>query len=272
MRDHLLHGPSPVAAPPPLEPVRGLILYLDKLTVSFGRTHALESLCLYVEIGELRCVVGPPGAGKTTLIDVVTGRIRPRGGEAYFRGDFDLTKHSEPEIASFGIGRTFRPPALIAGLTVLEHLVLAGLDDKRAWTTLVRAASCEERERAEQALQTVGLVEQAHRAAGTLTNGQKRWLEIGMLLTQNPRLLLLDEALADLTEPEAEKSAELFCSLASSHTLVVLERELDRVASFARRVTVLDRGRAIAEGSLEHVRNDPHVRELYVQGSSEYSG
>jgi urea transport system ATP-binding protein len=262
-----MHETAAAAAehlPPALDPARGFILYLDKITVSFDGFRALNDLSLYIEVGELRCVIGPNGAGKTTMMDVVTGKTRPDTGEAYFRGDIDLLTHSEPEIANYGIGRKFQKPTVFGQHTVLENLELAGLANKGVWPTLVRGVSREERDRISATLTTIGLAAHAHRAAGALSHGQKQWLEIGMLLMQNPRLLLVDEPVAGMTKQETETTAELLQSLAGEHSVVVVEHDMEFVRSIARRVTVLHEGHVLAEGSMDDVQNDPRVVEVYL--------
>jgi urea transport system ATP-binding protein len=242
----------------------GFILYLDKITASFDGFRALNELSLYIEVGELRCIIGPNGAGKTTMMDVITGKTRPDSGDAYFAGNVDLLKHDEPEIAGFGIGRKFQKPTVFVNHTVVENLELAGLRDKRVWPTLVKRMTPEERDRIDATLRTIGLAEHARRAAGALSHGQKQWLEIGMLLMQNPRLLLVDEPVAGMTKQETETTAELLTELAGEHSVVVVEHDMEFVRSLARKVTVLHEGRVLAEGPMDQIQNDPRVIEVYL--------
>jgi urea transport system ATP-binding protein len=239
------------------------ILYLDKISVSFDGFRALNNLNLYIERGELRCVIGPNGAGKTTMMDVITGKTRPDEGEALFAGTIDLLSHDEPEIASW-IGRKFQKPTVFVNHSVLENLELAGLRDKRVWPALVKATTSEERDRIDATLRTIGLVEQTHRPAGALSHGQKQWLEIGMLLMQNPQVLLVDEPVAGMTKQETEATAELLTGLAGEHSVVVVEHDMEFVRSIARKVTVLHQGHVLAEGPMDAIQNDARVIEVYL--------
>ncbi|HEY8518826.1 MAG TPA: urea ABC transporter ATP-binding protein UrtD [Gammaproteobacteria bacterium] len=242
----------------------GYILYLDKLTVTFDGFRALNELSLYVEEGELRCIIGPNGAGKTTLMDVVTGKTRPDSGSAYFGRTINLLEKSEPEIARLGIGRKFQKPTVFANHTVAENLELAMLPDKRVWPALLKVMSAEERDRVAATLDTIGLAAEADRPAGALSHGQKQWLEIGMLLMQNPKLLLVDEPVAGMTKQETEATAELLLSLAGEHSVVVVEHDMEFVRSIARKVTVLHEGAVLAEGPMDEIQNDPRVIEVYL--------
>ena len=239
------------------------ILYLDKISVSFDGFRALNNLSLYIERGELRCVIGPNGAGKTTMMDVITGKTRPDEGEAYFAGTVDLLKHDEPEIASF-IGRKFQKPTVFVNHSVLENLELAGLRDKRVWPALVKRTTAEERDRIDATLRTIGLAAHAQRPAGALSHGQKQWLEIGMLLQQNPQVLPVDEPVAGMTKQETETTAELLTSLAGEHSVVVVEHDMEFVRSIARKVTVLHEGHVLAEGLMEAIQNNARVIEVYL--------
>ncbi len=239
------------------------ILYLDKISVSFDGFRALNDLNLYIEAGELRCVIGPNGAGKTTMMDVITGKTRPDEGEAYFNGDVNLLAHKEPAIASW-IGRKFQKPTVFVNHTVLENLELAGLRDKRVWPTLFKQLNGEERDKIGATLRIIGLTEHASRPAGALSHGQKQWLEIGMLLMQNPRVLLVDEPVAGMTKQETETTAELLTSLAGEHSVVVVEHDMEFVRSIARKVTVLHQGHVLAEGKMDEIQNDPRVIEVYL--------
>jgi urea transport system ATP-binding protein len=242
----------------------GVVLYLEDVTVSFDGFKALNGLTLYVKTGELRCVIGPNGAGKTTMMDVVTGRTRPDHGRAFFGQALDLTRLSEVEIARAGIGRKFQKPTVFEHHTVLENLELAGARDRRARRSLLRELTPEDRRRIAETLELVRLSAEVDRPAGLLSHGQKQWLEIGMLLMQDPKLLLLDEPVAGLTDEETERSAELIRSLAGKRSVVVVEHDMDFVARLGGTVTVLDEGSVLAEGPLAKVQADPKVIEVYL--------
>ena len=248
-------------APPPL---LGKILYLERLTVSFDGFKALNGLTLYVDPGELRCIIGPNGAGKTTMMDVITGKTRPDEGTAWFGQNIDLLSLSEPEIAQAGIGRKFQKPTVFEFLSVFENLELALADDKSFWRTLMARLTPVQRERIAEVLNVIGLTAERQVLAGTLSHGQKQWLEIGMLLMQQPELLLVDEPVAGMTPQETERTAELLLSLAGKHTVMVVEHDMDFVRGIAERVTVLHEGRVLAEGDMDRVQNDPQVIEVYL--------
>ena len=242
----------------------GTLLYLDGVTVSFDGFRALNDLSLVLEPGEMRAVIGPNGAGKTTMMDVITGKTRPDTGRVVFGADTDLTKLDEPAIAALGIGRKFQKPTIFEQHSVFENLELAMKSDKRVRKTLFARLSSAERDRIADMLRRVRLTESADRPAGLLSHGQKQWLEIAMLLMQEPRLLLLDEPVAGMSDDETERTAELFLSLAGKHSLVVVEHDMAFVASIARKVTVLHEGSVLAEGPHEQVQNDPRVIEVYL--------
>src|SRR5438105_7836900 len=240
------------------------ILYLDAISVSFDGFKALNQLSLMIDAGELRCVIGPNGAGKTTMMDVVTGKTRPDAGTAFFGQTIDLTRLSEPEIADRGIGRKFQKPTVFEQHTVFENLELARKTNKRVWPTLTAKLDSAARGRILAVLDTIQLGGEAKRLAGLLSHGQKQWLEIGMLLMQEPQLLLLDEPVAGMTDDETLRSAELFLSLAGDYTLIVVEHDMDFVARIADRVTVLHEGRVIAEGSMQQVQQHEQVIEVFL--------
>jgi len=242
----------------------GTILYLENLSVSFDGFKALNDLTLYIDEGELRCIIGPNGAGKTTMMDVITGKTRPDSGVAYFGQTMDLTRMSEYEIAHVGIGRKFQKPTVFPNHTIFENLELAMAADKRVWPTLVARINQPQRERIDYVLDIIGLNEFVYRPASLLSHGQKQWLEIGMLLMQNPRLLLVDEPVAGMTHQEMDKTAELLKRLAGEHSVVVVEHDMDFVRSIAQKVTVLHEGSVLAEGSMDQVQNDPKVIEVYL--------
>ena len=247
-----------------LDESHGVVLYLDDVSVSFDGFKALNQLSLNIDVGELRCVIGPNGAGKTTMMDVITGKTRPDSGSVFFGQTIDLTRYTEAEIAHVGIGRKFQKPTIFERLSAFENLELAMKADKRVRTTLFARLGSDARDRIADTLRLIRLSEAADREAGLLSHGQKQWLEIGMLLMQEPRLLLLDEPVAGMSDDETERTAELFVSLAGKHSLVVVEHDMTFVGTIARRVTVLHEGSVLAEGSLANVQNDPRVIEVYL--------
>jgi urea transport system ATP-binding protein len=247
-----------------LDTPQGPVLYLSGVTVSFDGFRALDSLSLIVEPGELRCVIGPNGAGKTTLMDVITGKTRPDAGEAMFGEGRNLARMSEPEIARAGIGRKFQKPTIFRNHTVFENLELALATDKRVLPTLRASLTAAQRARIDELLNTIGLVQKSELKADLLSHGEKQWLEIGMLLAQDPRLLLLDEPVAGMSDEETARTGELFQSLAGKHTLVVVEHDMRFVASIGRKITVLHEGRVLVEGTMDDVRDDPRVVEVYL--------
>jgi urea transport system ATP-binding protein len=259
-------GPLPPGRPvgPGLDASHGVILYVEDVTVSFDGFKALDGLTLYIDEGELRCLIGPNGAGKTTLLDVITGKTRPDRGNVFFGQTLDLTRLSESRIAQAGIGRKFQRPTVFPAHTAFENLELAMNTGKRVRQTLFARLSGEQRDAIDGVLATVGLPSERDRPAGLLSHGQKQWLEIGMLLMQEPRLLLVDEPVAGMSQQETEKTAELLASLAGRHSVVVVEHDMDFVRKIARKVTVLHEGAVLAEGSMEQVQNDPRVIDVYL--------
>jgi urea transport system ATP-binding protein len=241
------------------------LLWLDGVTVSFDGYRALDRLTLILEPGELRCIIGPNGAGKTTMMDVITGKTRPEEGEVRFSRDrIDLTALSEEAIASLGIGRKFQRPTVFDELTVRENLELAGNPRRGILGTLFGSLDSERRQAVDRALETIGLTERRHDRAGLLSHGQKQWLELGMLLVQQPRVLLVDEPVAGMTHQEIDRTAELLASLAGDHTVVVVEHDMDFIRRIARTVTVLHEGRVLAEGTMDAVQANPAVIEVYL--------
>jgi urea transport system ATP-binding protein len=240
------------------------MLYLEDISVSFDGFKALNALTLYIDAGELRCVIGPNGASKTTMMDVITGKTRPDTGSAWFGQTTDLLKLTEPEIAEAGIGRKFQKPTVFEHHTVAENLQLAVAGNKSLWATLFAPLSTKQRERIDEVLETIRLHDRRDARAGALSHGQKQWLEIGMLLAQEPRLLLVDEPVAGMTPQEVERTAELLQSLAGKHSVMVVEHDMDFVRSIASKVTVLHEGRVLAEGSIDEVQADPRVIEVYL--------
>jgi urea transport system ATP-binding protein len=242
----------------------GVILYLEDLTVSFDGFKALNGLTLYVGTGELRCIIGPNGAGKTTMMDVITGKTRPDHGSAWFGQTMDLLSLTEPEIAEAGIGRKFQKPTVFEKHTAFENLELALAGSRSVWRNLTAKLNGEQRDRIDQVLGMIGLTGAADTQGGVLSHGQKQWLEIGMLLMQSPRLLLVDEPVAGMTPQEVEKTAELLLSLAGTHSVVVVEHDMEFVRRIARKVTVLHQGSVLAEGTMDQVQADPRVIEVYL--------
>lgn len=243
---------------------KGLILYLEGISVSFDGFWALSELNLYIEKGELRCIIGPNGAGKTTLMDVITGKTRPDKGTAYFGQNIDLLSKTEPEIASLGIGRKFQKPTVFEAHSVFENLELAMEADKRVWKSLVASLSGEQRDSIDDVLLLIGLSDARNSQAGSLSHGQKQWLEIGMLLMQNPALLLIDEPVAGMTQQESEATAELLTQLAGEHSVIVVEHDMEFVRSIAKTVTVLHEGSILAEGPFHKVQENQFVRKVYL--------
>jgi urea transport system ATP-binding protein len=243
---------------------KGIILYLEDINVSFDGFRAINGLTLYVEVGELRCIIGPNGAGKTTMMDVITGKTRPDNGSAWFGQSIDLLAMNEPEIAQAGIGRKFQKPTVFENLSVFENLELAMAGSKTVWKWLFAGITALQRERVESVMETVGLTQRRQAQAGALSHGQKQWLEIGMLLMQDPQLLLVDEPVAGMTPQEVERTAELLVSLAGRHSVIVVEHDMEFVRSIARKVTVLHEGSVLAEGSIDEVQANRRVIEVYL--------
>jgi urea transport system ATP-binding protein len=247
-----------------LDTPAGPILYLSGVTVTFDGFKALDSLSLMVEPGELRCIIGPNGAGKTTLMDVITGRTRPDTGDVQYGEAHDLTRMSEAEIVDAGIGRKFQKPTIFRTHTVLENLELSLKMDKRVLPTLRARRTPEQDARIDEVLGLIGLRGKAEVRADLLSHGEKQWLEIGMLLVLEPGLLLLDEPVAGMSDEETERTGELLHSLAGKHSLVVVEHDMHFVDTLASKVTVLHEGRVLAQGSMDTVRKDQRVIDVYL--------
>ena len=256
--------------PGSLDLSHGVILYLDDITVSFDGFKALNALNLIIGTGELRCIIGPNGAGKTTLMDVITGKTRPDLGRASFGATIDLLSLRENEIASIGIGRKFQKPTVFEQLSVFENLELALKADRGVRASMFFRLGGEQLDRIGAMLELIHLKDSAQRNAGLLSHGQKQWLEIGMLLMQDPKLLLLDEPVAGMTDEETERTAELFLSLEGSHSLVVVEHDMKFIGELTqggrngKKVTVLHEGSVLAEGSLADVQANDKVVEVYL--------
>jgi urea transport system ATP-binding protein len=240
------------------------ILYLDGITVSFDGFRALNKLSFAVEPGEMRAIIGPNGAGKTTMMDVVTGKTRPDGGEVVFDGIHDLTKLDESEIAELGIGRKFQKPTVFEMHTVEDNILLALKSDRRPFATLFWRESAETDRRIDGILQITRLTGVRDRVAGNLSHGQKQWLEIGMLLAQEPKVLLVDEPVAGMTDAETQQTAELLKQINRDRTVVVVEHDMAFVRELGVKVTVLHEGSVLAEGSIDQVSQNERVIEVYL--------
>jgi urea transport system ATP-binding protein len=246
---------------------QGVALYVDGITVSFDGFKALNDLSLTINVGELRCIIGPNGAGKTTMMDCITGKTRPDAGKVFFGSNIDLLRLTEPQIAQIGVGRKFQKPTVYEQLTVFENLELALKADRSVRASLFFRLSGAQLDRIGEVLQLIHLKHEAQRIAGLLSHGQKQWLEIGMLLMQDPKLLLLDEPVAGMTDEETERTAELFLSLEGQHSLVVVEHDMkfvDQLTQGRKTVTVLHEGSVLAEGLLKDVQANQKVVEVYL--------
>ena len=245
-------------------PVNDTILYLDGVSVSFDGFKALNDLSLVIEPGELRAIIGPNGAGKTTMMDVITGKTRPDRGTVLFDGRSDLTALDEAAIAGLGIGRKFQKPTVFDGHTVADNLELALKSDRGVWHSLLWRAEAAVHKRIDEILARIKLTAQRDALAATLSHGQKQWLEIGMLLAQDPKLLLVDEPAAGMTDAETAETAELLKGIAETHSVVVVEHDMAFVRDLGVKVTVLHEGSVLAEGPLEQVSADARVIEVYL--------
>jgi urea transport system ATP-binding protein len=241
------------------------VLYLDAVTVSFDGFRALNKLSLAIQPGEMRAIIGPNGAGKTTMMDVVTGKTRPDEGDVFFDGGaVDLTRLDEAEIAELGIGRKFQKPTVFGMHSVEDNLLLALRSDRRARSTLWWRESAEQTRRIDAILDTTRLTPVRSRLAGSLSHGQKQWLEIGMLLAQDPKLLLVDEPVAGMTDVETQQTAELLKEINRDHSVVVVEHDMAFVRELGVKVTVLHEGSVLAEGSIDQVSENDRVVEVYL--------
>ncbi len=243
---------------------KNTILYLDGVSVSFDGFKALNSLSFYVLAGELRAIIGPNGAGKTTMMDVVTGKTKPDEGMVEFNGGTDLTRLDEARIANLGIGRKFQKPTVFENQSVFDNLELALSGNRDVFKSLLFRLTGGQKDRIDEVLEIIALQEVRYDTAGALSHGQKQWLEIGMLLMQEPDLLLVDEPAAGMTDAETEQTAVLLKRIAGDHSVVVVEHDMEFVRSLESRVTVLHEGAVLAEGSLEKVQNDEQVIEVYL--------
>ncbi|MFZ6773007.1 urea ABC transporter ATP-binding protein UrtD [Undibacterium sp. SXout7W] len=249
-----------------LDTTHGAILYLEDIVVSFDGFKAINQLTLDISVGELRCIIGPNGAGKTTMMDVITGKTRPASGTAFFGQTMDLSKMNEVEIAHAGIGRKFQRPTVFEQHTVFDNLELAMKMDKRVKTTLFARLNSEQRDKIAAILQLIRLQGEEKRLAGLLSHGQKQWLEIGMLLIQEPQLILLDEPVAGMSDAETARTAELLNELRGKHSIMVVEHDMGFVTEIAQqgKVTVLHEGAVLAEGTMQQVQADERVIEVYL--------
>ncbi len=245
-------------------PAHGTIVYLENVTVSFDGFQALRGVDFYVEPRGLRALIGPNGAGKTTLLDVICGKVKPEAGRVIFGHKTDLSRLQEHQIAMLGIGRKFQTPAVFKQLTLFENLVLALRQPRGVLSTLRSTLRPAQIATIQETLQTLGLLSKAHTKAGALSHGEMQWLEIGMVMVQEPALLLLDEPVAGMSKEEREKTGELLQRLARECAVLVVEHDMEFVRQTAHRVTVLHEGRVLCEGSVEHVQRDPRVVEVYL--------
>jgi len=247
-----------------LDTTHGRILYLEDVNVSFDGFKAINHLSLDIAPGELRCVIGPNGAGKTTMMDIITGKTKPDSGQVYFGSTIDLLRYNEPEIAQLGIGRKFQKPTVFEHLSVFENLELALKTHKGVTASMFFKLNSVQSDRLCEVLETIHLTQDMRRQAGNLSHGQKQWLEIGMLLMQDPKLLLLDEPVAGMTDFETERTAELFLSLKGKHSLMVVEHDMSFINTISDIVTVLCDGSVLAQGTLAQVQADERVIEVYL--------
>ncbi len=257
-------GFSRLVTPGQVDTTHGRILYLESVNVSFDGFKAINNLSLDIAPGELRCIIGPNGAGKTTMMDIITGKTKPDSGHVFFGSTIDLLRYREAEIAAMGIGRKFQKPTVFEHLTVFENLELALATDKGVRRSMVFRLTGQEKDRLGEVLQTIHLTDSAARLAGNLSHGQKQWLEIGMLLMQDPKLLLLDEPVAGMTDEETERTAQLFLTLKGKHSLMVVEHDMSFIRTISEKVTVLCDGAVLAEGTLDEVQADERVIEVYL--------
>ena len=245
-----------------------LILSVSGVNKAFDGFKAINDLNFYLEEGELRTVIGPNGAGKSTFMDIITGRTRPDSGSATLHGsdghDINLTKLREFEINRLGIGRKFQTPSVYKSHSVYDNLVLSLNRARGVFKTLFYKETAEDRERIMEVLKTIRLESRVNDLAGMLSHGQKQWLEIGMLLAQDPRILLIDEPAAGVSDEETERTGELLLSLEKKHSLIVIEHDMEFIRQIARKVTVLHQGHVLKDGSFKHVKSDPEVIEVYL--------
>ena len=255
---------SRIATPGEVDVTHGRILYLEDVSVSFDGFKAINKLSLDIAPGELRCIIGPNGAGKTTMMDIITGKTRPDEGTVFFGSTIDLLRHTEPQIAQLGIGRKFQKPTVFEQLTVFENLELALKTNKGVKSSMFFRLDSTQSDRLAEIMVTIQLADSVGRMAGNLSHGQKQWLEIGMLLMQDPKLLLLDEPVAGMTDEETARTAELFLTLKGKHSLMVVEHDMSFIKTISEIVTVLCDGSVLAQVTLDQVQADERVIEVYL--------
>jgi urea transport system ATP-binding protein len=243
---------------------KDFVLMLEGVNKTFDGFKAISDLNFYLDEGELRVVIGPNGAGKSTMLDLITGRTRPDTGTVEFTGNTDLTRLNEAQINRAGIGRKFQTPSVYVDHTVRENIWLSLEGKRHVWATLFSRLTPAQNDRIDEVLKTTGLAHKADVKAGLLSHGQKQWLEIGMLLAQNPKLLLVDEPAAGMTDEETAKTGELLLSLAGKHSIVVIEHDMTFVRQIAKTVTVLHQGHVLKEGTVDQVQQDEQVIEVYL--------
>jgi len=240
------------------------ILYLNGVSVSFDGFKAINGLSIVLKEGELRAIIGPNGAGKSTMMDIITGKTRPDVGDVFFKQEIDLTKHDEAEIANLGIGRKFQKPSVIETLSVWENLELALAGNRSPWQSLMFKLSGKDKDRLDEMANYINLGDQKDTLAGDISHGQKQWLEIGMLLLQEPEVLLVDEPAAGMTDEETFKTADLLRDVAQSRSVIVVEHDMEFVKALDCKVTVLHEGSVLSEGPLDVVQQDEQVIEVYL--------
>jgi urea transport system ATP-binding protein len=240
------------------------ILMLEDVNKTFDGFKAISDLTLYMDEGELRVIIGPNGAGKSTMLDLITGRTRPDSGKIEYGWDTDLTRLNEYQINRLGIGRKFQTPSVYTDHTVFENVLLSLKGPRGVFSSLFHRTTAEQRNRIDEVLTTVGLAERTHSKAGMLSHGQKQWLEIGMLIAQDPKLLLVDEPAAGMTDEETHKTGELLLRLEGKHSIIVIEHDMTFVRQIAHKVTVLHQGTVLCEGPVDEVQNNERVIEVYL--------
>lgn len=243
---------------------KNLVLYMDGVNVAFDGFKAINNLSLVIEEGEMRAIIGPNGAGKTTMMDIITGKTRPDSGQVFYNGDTDLLKLDEAEIAQLGIGRKFQKPTVFEGQTVYANVELALAMNRSVFASLFWLSTTKQNKQVEAILDRVRLSHLSNQMSANLSHGQKQWLEIAMLLAQNPKLLLVDEPVAGMTDSETEETAKLLKDIAQDHSLIVVEHDMDFVRELNVRVTVLHEGSVLTSGSIDHVSANQQVIDVYL--------
>ncbi len=247
-----------------LDASQEVILQASDVLVTFDGFKAIQDLHFRMNRGELRFLIGPNGAGKTTFMDVICGKIKPTAGRVLFRGETDVTKLQEHRIARLGIGRKFQAPSVFSNLTVRDNLELAMKQPRSIWATMTARLTAEQKDKITARLELINLLPRATELAGALSHGEKQWLEIGMLLMQEPDLLLLDEPVAGMTDDETEKTGELLHVINREQSILVVEHDMDFVRKYSKTVTVMHEGRVLREGTMEAIQNDETVAEVYL--------